>query len=57
VERDLQLSLLPDLRPDKPVGPVPQSVQHVSTNAELIAAVAPIYLTGSVLDVTYGRGK
>ena len=57
MERDLQLSLLPDLRPDKPVGPVPQTVQHVSTNAELIAAVAPIYLTGSVLDVTYGRGK
>lgn len=31
------------------------SVIHGS-NADLIAAVAPLYLTGSVLDVTYGRG-
>ena len=52
-ERDIQLSFLPGL--DRPVGPVLQSVQ-VGDNADLIAAVAPIYLTGSVLDVTYGRG-
>ncbi len=26
-------------------------------NAGLIAAIAPLYLTGSVLDVTYGRGN
>lgn len=38
-----------------PVGPLPQSV-ILGDNASLIASVAPIYLTGSVLDVTYGRG-
>lgn len=27
------------------------------TNADLIAAIAPIYLAGTVLDVTYGRGS
>jgi len=38
-----------------PVGPLPQSV-ILGDNSALIASVAPIYLTGSVLDVTYGRG-
>jgi hypothetical protein len=51
--RDIQLSFLAGM--DRPVGPVLQSVQYGS-NAELLAAVAPIYLSGSVLDVTYGRG-
>lgn len=40
---------------DRPVGPLPMSVMR-GTNADLIAAVAPVYLTGSVLDVTYGNG-
>jgi hypothetical protein len=40
---------------DKAVGPLVGSVIHGS-NADLITAVAPLYLTGSVLDVTYGRG-
>jgi hypothetical protein len=51
--RDLQLSLIPGM--ERPVGPIPQSVQYGS-NADLIATIAPIYLSGSVLDVTYGRG-
>jgi hypothetical protein len=41
---------------ERPVGPIPPSVMR-GTNADLIAAVAPLYLTGSVLDVTYGEGK
>lgn len=40
---------------ERPVGPLPESVVF-GDNAALIASVAPIYLTGSVLDVTYGRG-
>jgi hypothetical protein len=54
--RDVQSSLWPDLRADKPVGPLLGSV-FVGSNADLIAAVAPLYLTGSVLDVTYGDGR
>jgi hypothetical protein len=54
--RDVQSSLWPEIRADKPVGPILSSV-FTGTNAELIAAVAPYYLTGSVLDVTYGEGK
>ncbi len=38
-----------------PTGQVPWSVMH-GDNAGLIAAIAPLYLTGSVLDVTYGGG-
>lgn len=38
-----------------PVGTLPPSV-IAGDNSALIASVAPIYLTGSVLDVTYGRG-
>lgn len=41
---------------DRPVGPILESVYR-GTNAELMRAVAPLYLTGSVLDVTYGQGK
>jgi hypothetical protein len=52
----VQLSAFPDIAPDKPVGPIPASVQ-TGTNADLIAKIAPLYLTGSVLDVTYGEGK
>lgn len=52
----MQLSAFPDIAPNKPVGPLPASVQ-TGTNADLILSVAPIYLTGSVLDVTYGEGK
>lgn len=54
--RDIALSLFPDLAPDRPVGPLFGSVQ-TGTNADLIATVAPTYLAGSVLDVTYGEGK
>lgn len=38
-----------------PVGGLPQSV-IAGDNAALIASVAPMYLSGSVLDTTYGRG-
>lgn len=40
---------------EQPVGPMPHSLV-LGDNATLIASVAPLYLTGSVLDVTYGRG-
>ena len=54
--RDVQLSAFPGIQADKPVGKIVGSVQ-TGTNADLIAKVAPLYLTGSVLDVTYGEGK
>ena len=54
--RPVELSLFPDIRPDRPVGPILPSV-FVGTNADLMAAVAPYYLTGSVCDLTYGEGK
>lgn len=54
--RDVQLSAFPEIQADKPVGSIVASVQ-TGTNADLIAKVAPLYLTGSVLDVTYGEGK
>lgn len=53
--RDVQLSLYPDLVPERPQGWIMPSVFR-GTNADLIAAIAPMYLTGSVLDVTYGNG-
>lgn len=56
LERSVEMSLFPDLKPDKPIGPILASVQ-TGTNADLIAAVATLYLTGTVLDVTYGDGK
>jgi hypothetical protein len=52
--RDVQLSLIEG--GDRPVGPVLQSV-FTGSNADLMRTVAPLYLTGSVLDVTYGEGK
>lgn len=51
--RPVQLGLLDGA--DKAVGPLLSSVVHGS-NADLIAAIAPLYLQGSVLDTTYGRG-
>ncbi len=54
--RPVQSSMFPDIQPDKPVGRIPGSV-FIGTNAELIATFAPFYLTGSVLDVTYGDGN
>lgn len=53
--RPVEQSMFPDIKPDRPRGPIPGSVQ-TGTNADLIATVAPFYLTGSVLDVTYGEG-
>lgn len=55
VTRPVQISAFPDVKPDRPTGPILASVQ-TGLNADLIAAVAPLYLTGSVMDVTYGRG-
>lgn len=49
----MQTSLLGDH--ERAVGPLPASVV-VGDNSALMASVAPLYLTGSVLDVTYGRG-
>lgn len=54
--RAVQETMFPDLQPAKPIGPILPSV-FTGTNADLMAAVAPYYLTGSVLDVTYGEGK
>jgi len=53
IARPVQTSLIEGM--DRPVGPLPPSV-ITGTNADLIARIAPLYLTGSVLDVTYGRG-
>lgn len=53
--RHVAQSLFPDLQAEKAVGPILPSV-FVGTNAELMRAVAPYYLTGSVLDVTHGEG-
>lgn len=39
----------------RPVGPLPESVVR-GDNSALLASVSEIYLRGSVLDVTYGRG-
>ena len=54
--RHVQTSMFPDITPDRPVGRIVGSVQ-TGTNADLIATVAPLYLTGSVCDVTYGLGS
>lgn len=42
--------------PDRPVGPLPLSVQ-TGDNCDLIWSVRELYLAGSALDITYGRGK
>lgn len=54
--RDVQQSMFPDIVPDRPQGYIVPSVFR-GTNADLMAAIAPYYLDGSVLDVTYGEGK
>jgi hypothetical protein len=54
--RAVEQSMFPDLRADRAVGPLVPSVIS-GTNADLIAAVAPLYLDGPVLDVTYGEGS
>lgn len=53
--RAVALSLFPDILPDRPVGQILGSV-FVGTNAELMTAVAPFYLDGHVVDVTFGWG-
>ena len=53
VTRPTQLSIVEGM--ERPVGPILPSVFQ-GTNADLMAAVAPLYLTGSVLDVTHGNG-
>lgn len=53
--RDVQTSLWPDMVPERPQGWIMPSV-FTGTNADLIANIAPMYLTGSVCDVTYGNG-
>lgn len=54
--RDVQLTAFPDIAPPRPVGlEIPSVI--AGTNADLVAKVAPLYLTGSVLDVTYGKGS
>lgn len=54
--RAVEMSLFPEHAPNKPVGPILPSV-FTGSNADLMLAVAPYYLTGSVCDVTYGEGK
>lgn len=53
--RAVEQSMFPELRSNKAVGPLLGSVIS-GTNADLIHAIRDIYLTGTVLDVTYGRG-
>jgi hypothetical protein len=53
--RMVEQSLFPELQPDRPTGRILPSVFEGS-NADLIAAVAPFYLAGAVLDCTYGEG-
>lgn len=55
VTRPVQTSLIEGM--ERPTGPILKSVFEGQHNADLIAAVAPLYLTGSVLDTTYGEGK
>jgi hypothetical protein len=54
MKRDIQLSL--DGTMDRAIGALPVSVV-TGNNAELIRTVAPLYLDGVVLDVTYGLGN
>ena len=54
--RAVEMSLFPDVKPDRPVGPILPSV-FTGTNADLMVAIAPFYLSGSVCDLTYGEGK
>lgn len=54
--RPVAASLFPEIVADRPTGPLYGSVQ-TGTNAALIRTIAPTYLQGRVVDVTYGRGK
>jgi hypothetical protein len=55
--RHVQQSMFPELKQPVNVGPLVPSVIQGS-NADLIHAVAPLYLDGrTVLDVTFGEGK
>lgn len=54
VTRPVQTSLIEGM--EKPTGRVLGSV-FTGTNSDLMAAVAPLYLSGSVLDATYGDGR
>lgn len=54
--RAVEVSMFPELRSHKAVGPLPASVV-AGTNADLIVEIKDLYLTGTVLDVTYGRGR
>lgn len=56
MSRAVEISLFPELRSHKAVGPLVPSV-IAGTNADLIDRVKDLYLTGSVLDVTYGKGS
>lgn len=47
--------MFPELRSDRAVGPLVPSVV-AGTNADLIDRIKGLYLTGSVLDTTYGKG-
>jgi hypothetical protein len=51
--RPVQQSLIEGM--ERPTGRIVGSV-ITGTNADLMHAIAPLYLTGSVLDVTYGEG-
>lgn len=53
--RAVEVSMFPELRSNKAVGPLPASVVP-GTNADLIDHLKDLYFTGSVLDVTYGTG-
>lgn len=53
MKRSTQLALIDGM--ERPTGKLPPSVM-TGDNADLIAQIAPLYLTGSVLDTTYGRG-
>lgn len=54
MQRPVQLGLI-DVG-ERAVGAIPGSVSFAPLNCDLIASMAPLYLTGSVLDVTYGQG-
>lgn len=51
--RPTQLSMVEGM--ERSVGPLAKSV-IAGNNADVIVSVAPLYLTGRVLDTTYGRG-
>ncbi len=55
--RHVEVSMFPELRAHKAVGPLVPSV-ITGTNADLIDKIRHLgYLDGSVIDLTYGRGS